>query len=200
MYYPFFRGKQYELVTVREMAPVLKAADFCPVIEPVRETLGGLHKALKAIESEDGRAIVVVNPHHGDLSGAGTTLTQLLQDEFLDIHGISAGILLKSETSLQEALECYAAHSDHGPAFVHSGFADAKALADSLGVQTKDQCHIFLDRFCGKLYQKHFKEHTVSFSRMDSSVNVIATTISSSHSRTSMRRLPKREWTGSAIF
>ncbi|MCB9384687.1 MAG: sce7725 family protein [Bryobacterales bacterium] len=157
MYYPFFRGKQYELVTVREMAPVLKAADFCPVIEPVRETLGGLHKALKAIESEDGRAIVVVNPHHGDLSGAGTTLTQLLQDEFLDIHGISAGILLKSETSLQEALECYAAHSDHGPAFVHSGFADAKALADSLGVQTKDQCHIFLDRFCGKLYQKHFK-------------------------------------------
>jgi hypothetical protein len=68
MYCPYFRGKQYELIAVREMAPILAAAGFRPIIEPVRESLGGLHKALAAVTEADGHAIVIVNPHHGDLS------------------------------------------------------------------------------------------------------------------------------------
>ena len=49
MYHPYFRGKQYELITIREMAPLLKTAGFRPIIEPVREALSGLHKALDAV-------------------------------------------------------------------------------------------------------------------------------------------------------
>jgi hypothetical protein len=41
MYHPYFRGKQYELITVRETAPVLAASNFVPIIEPVKEALGG---------------------------------------------------------------------------------------------------------------------------------------------------------------
>jgi len=48
MYYPYFRGKQFDLLTVREMAPLLSASGFCPIIEPVRDVLGGLTKALDA--------------------------------------------------------------------------------------------------------------------------------------------------------
>jgi hypothetical protein len=157
MYHPYFRGKQYELVTVREMAPAFKASGFRPIIEPVRETLSGLHKALKAVGDAEGRAIVIVNPHHGDLSGAGGPLTKLLKEEFLHLPGISAGILLKQDTSTDEAMTCYNAHSKHSPAFIHAGFADAKLLTEQLGAPTTDHCHIFFDRSCGKLYQKHFK-------------------------------------------
>ena len=82
MYHPYFRGKQYELITIRELAPLLKTAGFCPIIEPVREDLSGLDKALDAVVDADGRAIVIVNPHHGDLSGAGRPLTELLKDKF----------------------------------------------------------------------------------------------------------------------
>ena len=155
MYHPYFRGKQYELITIREMAPLLNAAGFRPVIEPVREPLVGLQKALDAVVQAEGRAIVIVNPHFGDLSGAGKPLTELL--ERMDLRGISAGILLKQNMTLDEALLCYEAHSDHTPVLVHAGFSEAKALADNLGQLTKNQCHIFFDRFCGKLYQKHFK-------------------------------------------
>jgi len=70
---------------------------------------------------------------------------------------LRAGILLKPETTTAEALECYAGHAGHNPAFIHAGFADAKRLVDELQVPVEDQCHIFFDRFCGKLYQKHFK-------------------------------------------
>src|SRR5262245_6593705 len=110
MYHPYFRGKQYELITVREMAPLLAASDFRPIIEPVRETLSGLHKALDAVVEANGKAVVIVNPHHGDLSGAGGPLTKLLQKKYLELPNISAGILLKQTMTLKEALACYEAH------------------------------------------------------------------------------------------
>lgn len=157
MYHPYFRGKQYELITVREMAPLIKEAGFCPIIEPVKESLGGLQKALDAVVHVDGKAIVIVNPHHGDLSGGGMPVTQLLKGQLLDLPGISAGILLKQNTTLEEAMKSYAAHSAHAPVFIHASFGDAKLLAERLGKPTPAQCHVFLDRFCGKLYQKHFK-------------------------------------------
>src|SRR5580700_11384067 len=99
MYPPYFRGKQYQLITIREMAPLLKAAGFRPIIEPVKETLSGLQKALDAVVKAGGRAIVIVNPHHGDLSGAGESLTELLKGQYLELPNISAGILLKQETT-----------------------------------------------------------------------------------------------------
>jgi len=71
MYHPYFRGKQFELLCVREMAPIFKEARFCPIIEPVRDTLGGLNRALDAVVEVDGRAVVIVNPHHGDLADCG---------------------------------------------------------------------------------------------------------------------------------
>lgn len=157
MYHPYFRGKQYELITVREMAPLLKAAGFCPIIEPVRETLSGLQKALEAVAKEDGSAIVIVNPYHGDLSDSGEPLTKLLNKEFLDSPHISAGILLTQRITLNDALQCYTAHLEHRPAFIHAGFTDAKGLAEKLAQPMQGQHHIFVDEFCGKLYQKHFK-------------------------------------------
>lgn len=158
MYHPYFRGKQYELITIREMAPILQKADFCPIIEPVKETLNGLSRTLKAVAAVKGNAILIVNPHHGDLSESGEPLTKLLQDEFLNLPGISAGILLKPNMSVAEALECFKDHSNHSPCFIHAGFTDAKNLSAKLGPPMKDQCHIFIDRFCGKLYQKHFRQ------------------------------------------
>ena len=160
MYYPYFRGKQYELITVRELAPLLETAGFRPVIEPVREALGGLEKALDAVVEVNGRAIVVVNPHHGDLSGAGKPLTELLNAKFFDWSGISAGILLKQDMTLDDAMTCYKAHTAHAPVFIHAGFREGKALAEKLQKPEKQQCHIFFDRFCGKLYQRHFKGTT----------------------------------------
>ena len=158
MYHPYFRGKQYELITVREMAPTLKESSFCPIVEPVRESLSGLQKALEAVVKASGTAIVVVNPEHGDFSGAGMPLTKLLNDSFLNLPNIAAGILLKQDTTTQEALSVYRAHLAHRPVFIHAGFGEAKALSENLGQQTKANKHIFFAENCGKLYTRHFKD------------------------------------------
>jgi len=66
MYHPYLRGKQFELITIREMAPLMKQAGFRPIIEPVKESLSGLGRALDSVVQAKGRAILIVNPHHGD--------------------------------------------------------------------------------------------------------------------------------------
>ena len=157
MYHPYFRGKQYELITIREMAQVFAASDFCPIVEPVKETLSSLKKAIDAVEEAGGKAIIIVNPRHGDLSDEGKPLTELLKQKFIDSPNISAGILLKQNMSVEEVMECYGAHKAHTPVLIHYGFSEAKELSETLGRPTKKDRHVFLERFCGKLYQKHFK-------------------------------------------
>lgn len=156
MYHPYLRGKQFELLCVREMAPVFQQAGFRPIIEPVRDALGGLNRALDAIVEVDAGAIVIVNPHHGDLADSGPVLSDLLKKKYFDLPGISAGILLKQSMTTSEIVRRIRDHKSHSPVLIHAGFGEAKRLAELLGKQSQEQCHVFLEKYCGKLYQKHF--------------------------------------------
>src|SRR5262249_36440157 len=130
MYYPYFRGKQYELITVRETAPILAAANFVPIIEPVKEGLSGLQRALEGVCEQDGQAIVVVNPHHGVHAEGGKSISGLLQGTFADHPKIAAGVLLKKDMSVKNALACYNEHKGHTRVLIHGGFLDGKGLAE----------------------------------------------------------------------
>ncbi|MBZ9649764.1 sce7725 family protein [Sphingobium sp. 3R8] len=160
MYHPYFRGKQFELITMRESAKLMAGAGFVPIIEPVKESLGGLEKTLKAICDAGGKAIVIVNPYHGDHQEDGASITQLLQDEYIGNDAISAGILLRSHTSLADAMACYEAHKDHHPTFVHAGFTAQKAFADFLGGDLAASHHVFVEEHANTLYRKHFDGST----------------------------------------
>lgn len=157
MYHPYFRGKQFELITIREMAPRMAASGFVPIIEPVREALKGLERALIEICKAEGKAIVIINPFHGDHAEDGVSISALLEKGFLDKGGITAGILLQNDMDCGDALECYEKHKAHSPAFIHAGFTEAKALAEMLGDGLADTSHVFFEKHCHKLYRKHFK-------------------------------------------
>lgn len=158
MYYPYFRGKQYELITVRECAPILARSGFTPIIEPVKELLNGLTKALDAVNEVNGAAIVIVNPSHGDLSHDGSSILELLQNEYADSSNIHHGLVLTEETSLVQVLELYETIPADELTFIHAGFADAKPLVERIGNGILKIRHIFMDDKYGKLYQKHFRK------------------------------------------
>lgn len=160
MYYPYFRGKQFELITIRETAKLMAGANFVAVIEPVREALSGLGRALNAISDANGKAVVVVNPDCGDHSEDGAGISAFLRAEFDGRNGISAGILLKSGMGVAEAMGQYQQHVLHDPVFIHAGFSDAKGLADALADNLGGSRHIFFEDSCGKLYRKHFRDGT----------------------------------------
>ncbi|OPX56188.1 hypothetical protein SAMN02745127_00724 [Oceanospirillum multiglobuliferum] len=156
MYYPYFRGKQFELITIREMAPLLAENHFIPIIEPVRESFNGLKKALGAIHDADGGAIVIVNPYHGDHQDDGANISCFLEDEFSDSEKISAGILLRNGMTVDDALHCFEQHQSHNPVLVHAGFTEPKALAAKLETRMPELTNIFIDDYAKLLYRKHF--------------------------------------------
>ncbi|PVZ86692.1 ATP-binding protein [Serratia sp. S1B] len=159
MYYPYFRGKQFELITIREMAQLFAEKNFVPVIEPVREALGGLKKALSAVHDVGGCAIVIVNPYHGDHHDDGTNITDLLQENFVDCGNISAGILLRNDMNVDEILHCYDKHASHNPVLIHSGFTAPKELATALDAEVHlGISNVFVEDYAKLLYRKHFTQ------------------------------------------
>lgn len=68
-YYPYLRGKQYELVALREISKVDSVGNvICPIIEPIKLS-STLKKTLEILRDGHRPFILVINPEYGDLSG-----------------------------------------------------------------------------------------------------------------------------------
>lgn len=160
MYHPYLRGKQNELIAVRESAKLMADCSFVPIIEPVKESLNNLKRTVEAVVEAKGKAIIVINPSHGYFSNDRDSLLNFLFTNFADQDTIYAGILLKNSMSVDDVIGRCDASSDHSHALIHAGFSEAKDLALELGEQSKSLLHIFFEADCGKLYQRHFKQGT----------------------------------------
>lgn len=156
MYHPYFRGKQFDLIAIRDTAETLATNGFIPIIEPVRDNLRGLERALRSICEAGGEAVVIVNPRHGDLAEDGEPISNLLAETIDEFENISAGVFLHQEMTVAEAMAIYNAHEDHTPCFVHAGFQFATQLRDALGANLATSKHIFFERYCGQIYLNHF--------------------------------------------
>ncbi len=157
MYHPYFRGKQFELIAIRESAGLLAQSGFVPIIEPVKDSLSGLERALKAVCDASGRAVVIVNPTYGDHAENGDGISTMLATNFDAHKNITAGILLTGDMTLTQIMKCYEKHEQHNPTFVHAGFSEGRALAVSLGDKLNGSRQVFFEKYCSKPYRKHFK-------------------------------------------
>lgn len=157
MYHPYFRGKQFELITVRETAEEMAASGFVPIIEPVREALSGLKRSLNTVSDAGGGVVVVINPYHGDHSEDGEEISALLKNGYLNNPSVAAAVLLKESMTVQDVMKCCEKHEGKKITLIHAGFTQAKALAEKLGDGIISSRNIFFEANCGKLYRKHFQ-------------------------------------------
>lgn len=158
MYYPFFRGKQFELIVIRDMAAMLSENNMTPIVEPVRENLAGLKKALDAVVERKGKSIVVINPKVGDFQHDSSPIVDFLQKEYSGADGINVGIVLDNEMSAKDALKYLNEYQNLKPILIHNGFMYPKEVAESLGSNLERTVNIFIDNNEGMLYRRHFKD------------------------------------------
>lgn len=157
MYFPYFRGKQYELVTVRENAERLARAGFTPIIEPVRDALGGLDRALTAMCAAQGQAVVIVNPRYGSFREDGEAISSLLRERYAG-RGIAAGVLLTETTTLEEIVATCEQHLEQQISLVHAGFSHGRELAALLAERGWVFRHFFVSSDDNLLYRRHFRD------------------------------------------
>jgi len=159
MYYPYVRGKQYELITVRDNAPMLAESGFVPIIEPVKRSLAALQRALDAVRDAGASAVLIVNPHHGDHSLNAEAIEALFRNDLQNHDSVAVGIALTGDSTLAEVEALLGAHEQQDVTLVHAGFAEGRQLADRLADFDNVNRHVFFDEHCGKLYQRHFRDH-----------------------------------------
>lgn len=66
MYFPYLRGKQFELIAVRELSEFLSTDYFRPIIEPVRRNLSPLVRTVKHLNEKNFSPLIVINPQVGE--------------------------------------------------------------------------------------------------------------------------------------
>ena len=162
MYYPFIRGKQFELVMLREMAPKIAECGFVPIIEPVKGNFPALKRALDKLIENDCHFILIANPSVGELKGDSSSLWKEIFTGPLQNYGhYSAGLSLTANDSLATARDFFDNH-DVPIAVIHDGFSDGRGLASVIGQLTPEITeHVFVGQHSSSLYRKHFKTNGV---------------------------------------
>jgi hypothetical protein len=70
MYYPILKARQFELISLRELATEqVTQRHITPVLEPVKETVNNLNLAFKILEKENQQAYLILNPQIGERKG-----------------------------------------------------------------------------------------------------------------------------------
>ena len=93
MYFPYFRGRQYELLALKELAAKkLIPKSVVPVIEPVK-LIPALNNSLTAFQSSALPVGLILNPNVGDLADEPEIISNLL-NKFASSTNIIPSVLL----------------------------------------------------------------------------------------------------------
>jgi len=106
MYFPFLRGKQFELIAIRELSDSLssKRDKISPIIEPVKDSFTTLRSTLEALKSADVNFNLIVNPIVGDLTNNCDDIYDLIKDVLDDYTNFQIAFYVNDTKNIGESL------------------------------------------------------------------------------------------------
>lgn len=159
MYFPYFRGKQYELVCLRENSALIANGPITPIIEPVRSNFSGLNRAIAELVNVAAEFILIVNPKNGDLAGESVESFEKVLNEVPDDYDrLSLGFIIDERCEPDHLTEIIGGVGDRSLSFIHWGNAKPKLVHNAINGANNIDRHIFIEHACGKLYQKYFAD------------------------------------------
>jgi len=130
MYYPYFRGKQYELILLRELSSYLVGKDILPIIEPVRKNFAALSKTLTILNNEGASICIVLNPRVGQMKDdPGYVLSKLDEWGLLENPTLEFGYILVPGSDIESMVGLIRAYPNNSFNILHHGYAEGKELA-----------------------------------------------------------------------
>ena len=162
MYYPFFRGKQFELLLLRDNAEFLALNTIHPIIEPVKNDFSALIRAMTALFEKKDNCTLVVNPQAGqEPVPTDIILSELIDKQFKEYKNISLGYMMHAKADIGDLISLVKKYSNFSFSILHCGYSNGKQLADALDGFQNIKTHIFIEGSTGKLYQRHFKKNGI---------------------------------------
>ncbi|WP_370104289.1 sce7725 family protein, partial [Winogradskyella sp.] len=102
MYFPYVRGKQFELIALRDLCglfpnEILKTS---PIIEPVKSS-STLKSSLKELASKNVNFNVVINPRVGDLKNNRQVIIDVLTENLQHYNNYQLAVIIDAFSSRQ---------------------------------------------------------------------------------------------------
>ncbi len=162
MYYPYFRGKQFELILLRDNVKLIAAKNFHPIIEPVKDDFTAMLRTAKILAENHVEFTLIVNPQVPSIP----IKTDKILSEFFDStpdesKNIHLGYILNAESNLNVLSTILERFSTKNITLIHYGYTNAKELTSIISNYDNISNHVFIDGFAGKLYQRQFKKDSV---------------------------------------
>ncbi len=105
MYFPFLRGKQFELIALREISGIISGKNNVnPIIEPVKKKTTTYSKTLELLQKNNINFTIIINPYVGDIKdNIDYICSNLLPQSSYDNFQI--GIIVTNKTNLEHISE-----------------------------------------------------------------------------------------------
>jgi len=84
MYYPYLRGKQFELIALREFADAYSNCEVVPIIEPVKSAFNSMILAINTMKEKGLKYGLILNPQVGDIKDNTALIEESLANELAD--------------------------------------------------------------------------------------------------------------------
>ncbi len=159
MYYPYLRGKQFELILLRENAGLLAKSSMHPIIEPVRDNFSSLERTIDALNQKDVDFALIINPQAGNVQvEESKILSDLIDEKYSDRDNLYLGYIMHPDSDISALASIMEKYHNHKFSIIHYGFNDSKELSDLTNDADNISHNIFIDGYAGKLYQKIVKK------------------------------------------
>lgn len=99
MYFPYLRGKQFELIALRELCSLLgRSNHLSPIIEPVKEATVTLEKTIDCLIRANINFNLIVNPQVGDFKKNYTPLLSLINNKLAQYENFQPTVIVDHNT------------------------------------------------------------------------------------------------------
>jgi hypothetical protein len=144
MYFPVLRGKQNELIALRDLAPRIAMSDsVLPIIEPAR--LRSVGVSFDQYVQANMPFILILNPRVGEAVNNPTAIQESIVRRALDEYDNYLPALYVGSSTSSRQLDWIAATFDNMPlAMIYDGLPSARIL-DRLTQDSSIAYHIFID-------------------------------------------------------
>ncbi len=101
MYFPYLRGKQFELIALREISSIMAECSdkISPIIEPVKNS-STLRTTLSVLKENKINFNIIINPFVGDLQHSSKDILELIIEQLADYNNYQIAIIVNEKTEV----------------------------------------------------------------------------------------------------
>ena len=123
MYFPYLRGKQFELIALREGSGLLakNKTKVSPIIEPVKDSTT-FKTTINDLKNKNVNFTVIINPKVGDLQSSTSLILTILSKELRGYKNFQLGIILSGKENHKNLISTLKKFDSilHGLTLIHN--------------------------------------------------------------------------------